>query len=441
VNSVNVAGVDDTGQVQTFSALETTVLAYITEQRWLELAIDLIRTGQPEACNPLDPDLPSGSEENIANRVADELRALGFSTRLIAAEPGRPNVLGEWKGSASGRTLALNTHLDTYPANEPQRWTKTGGDPFRPTRHGDWLYGRGTSDTRGNLASTLLAAQALVEAGVKLGGSLICVYTVNEEKNGPAGSIHLTQDLGFKPDAIIVAEPTAWGGDSDDWGLSISVANSGHGLIEVLLDGVKSHLWRPDVAINPIEAMVRLLPSLTGAVLTYDTEQLRGHTPPSLVPLRVEAGIPGELQFTPGSCRVILGAVGLLPGMSMDGILSEIRNRIASALLDPGFTVSVRQFPASLFVEGTHSLPADQQPCTSIRSAYRRLLGEEPLINRKNAFNDTIRFREAGIPAVTFGPGEDSWAPDNEAISIPKAVAAAKLYALTIMDFFAVRDA
>ena len=52
----------------------------------------------------------------------------------------------------------------------------------------------------------------------------------------------------------------------------------------------------------------------------------------------------------------------------------------------------------------------------------------------KMLFNDTIRFREAGINAVTFGPGEDGWNPDNESISISKAVIAAKMYALTIAN-------
>ena len=56
----------------------------------------------------------------------------------------------------------------------------------------------------------------------------------------------------------------------------------------------------------------------------------------------------------------------------------------------------------------------------------------------RNAFNDTIRFREAGINAVTFGPGEDGWNPDNESISITKAVMAARMYALTIMDILEV---
>jgi acetylornithine deacetylase len=66
--------------------------------------------------------------------------------------------------------------------------------------------------------------------------------------------------------------------------------------------------------------------------------------------------------------------------------------------------------------------------------------GAEPKPNRKNAFNDTIRLREAGINAVTFGPGEDGWAVDNENISVTKSVMAARIYALTIMEILGVRS-
>lgn len=64
----------------------------------------------------------------------------------------------------------------------------------------------------------------------------------------------------------------------------------------------------------------------------------------------------------------------------------------------------------------------DQEPCVSLVKSSERLLGKTPEPNRKNAFNDTIRLREAGMNAVTFGPGEDGWAADNEWISITKSV-------------------
>jgi acetylornithine deacetylase/succinyl-diaminopimelate desuccinylase-like protein len=102
--------------------------------------------------------------------------------------PHRLRLRGSDRAGAasSGSTLILDDQLDTYPAGDPSRWDKTGGDPFRPTRDGDFLYARGTSDTRGNLACTILAVEAIRRAGICLNGTLKCVYTVDEEKNGRA---------------------------------------------------------------------------------------------------------------------------------------------------------------------------------------------------------------------------------------------------------------
>ena len=42
--------------------------------------------------------------------------------------------------------------------------------------------------------------------------------------------------------------------------------------------------------------------------------------------------------------------------------------------------------------------------------------------------------------AITFGPGEDGWAVDNENISITKAVMATRIYALALMQILGVRQ-
>lgn len=167
-----------TGDMQRMSERELTdlerrVLERITEDRWLSLTTEMVRTGQPRSVNPLDPDIPAGEEESIALFVAGRLEAMGMPVEKHESQPHRPNVVGRLAGSGGGPSLMLNDHLDTYPAVEPERWDKCGGDPFRATRHGDWLHARGTSDTRGNLAASLLAVQALVEEGVKLKGDLV----------------------------------------------------------------------------------------------------------------------------------------------------------------------------------------------------------------------------------------------------------------------------
>jgi acetylornithine deacetylase len=432
------------------SDLEARVLSGITEERWLALATELIRTGQPRSGNPLDPDLPPAEEEAISMLVAGKLEAMGMQVSKHSAQPHRPNVLGVLKGREGAPSLILNDHLDTYPAVEPEKWHMTDFDPFKATRHGDLLYARGTSDTRGNLAASLLAVQALVESGVKLDGTLMCCYTVDEERNGSNGSIYMLNEVGLTADYEITAEPTAWGDVSKTdtsktdisktWGMNLSIANSGHCLVEVTVRGVKSHIWRPDISINAIMEAARLLPNLQAMAFSHTPSEFMGHTPPCCSVVRVRGGLPGEMQFSPDTCAITLAVVGIVPGMTLAGIIADIE-RVAHETFagsnKPG--IDVRQVPGSLFVNATEPVSVEEEPCRSLRAVYRRLMGCEPGVNRKNAFNDTIRFREAGIKAVTFGPGEDGWAVDNENISITKAVMATRIYALTIMQILGLR--
>ena len=103
-----------------------------------------------------------------------------------------------------------------------------------------------------------------------------------------------------------------------------------------------------------------------------------------------------------------------------------------------GLRAEARRFPGALFVAGTAELDANAEPAAALARAYRTVLGAEPKHYRKNAFNDTIRFAERGIAAVTFGPGEDGWPPFNEYIRIGKSVAATKILALAVMDLLEV---
>ena len=418
------------------------ILENITEEKWLKLATQLIKTGQPMASDPLDPDLPPAQEEAIAMLVAGKLEALGMEVNTYESMPHRPNVVGILKGSGDGPVLMMNDHMDTYPVVEPHKWDKTNFDPFQATRHGDLLYGRGTSDTRGNMASAILAAQAIVAEGVELKGDLMYCLCVDEERDGTHGSIYLMNEIGIQADYSITAEPTAWeNNNTAEWGMNISVANAGHCLIEIKVIGQKAHIWRPDTSNNAIVEASSLIPLLQNIEFSYQPTELMGHTNPCVTIVRIKGGLPGEMQFSPDECQITLAVVGIVPGMSLESIVSDLNSVVGKHFSGrKDITFSINQVKDSLFVDATDPVPEDQEPCVSIVNSYQKLMGgKTPIFNRKNAFNDTIRFRHAGINAVTFGPGEDGWDPDNESISIPKAVLAAKIYALTILDILGVK--
>jgi len=428
-----------TAECDDLTELERRVLNRITEQAWLDLTCELVPAGQPDAENPLDPDEPPAREEGAALFVADKLRAMGFDVSLPTKREGRPNVVGILEGAGDGPSLILNDHLDTYPAGDWSAWTMTGGHPFRPTRHGDRLYARGTSDTRGNLACTLLAVKAIRDSGVKLNGTLKCVYTADEEKNGPDGSIFLLDECGLDADYTIVCEPTGWTRPDGHSGMGIAVANGGNFLIEIETRGVKSHLWRPDTGVNAVAKMARLLTAFETMTFTHMPAPLAGGTPPMVAIIRVQGGEKREMQFTPDVARAVLAVVGILPGMTPTSVMADIQMVIdAQTAADPTLQATARPYPGALFVDGTQEQDGGANPTVALSRAYERILGEAPMLYRKNAFNDTIRFAERGQAAVTFGPGEDGWPPINEYIQISKSVAATKILALTVLDLLGV---
>ncbi len=416
--------------------LQKQVLAGITQEKCVQLIKDLVPTGQPGCGNSIDPEFPMAHEEDISRQVGQHLQSLGLDVEWVAAIEGRPNVVGRWNDGLPGPSLIFNDHLDTYPSCDPAEWHMSGHNPYNATLQGKYLYGRGTSDTRGNMTCQLIAIEMLRQAGVKINGELICAYTVDEERHGRAGALHLLNEYGLTADYEITAEPTSWT-DGDDWGIGIALAHSGLCLVDIETTGVRSHIWRPDEGVNPVLHMAQLIEALRKTTFTHETPQIYGPTQPSICPVKIEAGQIGEGQFTPPSCKARIWVIGLVPGMTYESIVQDMKKVITQLQAeDPNFQATITKVEGETFVPASIEVSEDAEHVQALSRAYQQILGKDPVLYRKNAYCDTLRFSHSGIPSITFGPGEDGWPPVNEFIDMDKVVAATKIYALFLLDFF-----
>ena len=422
------------------SELEQKVLDAIDREKCLALISKMVPIGQPVCSSSIDPEYPPACEEDISNFVAEYLESIGFAVQQVSKVEGRPNVVATWDDGRPGPTVILNDHMDTYPAGDPSEWTKSGRNPYNPTLQDNrYLYSRGTSDTRGNLACHLLALAALRKAGVKLTGKITCAYCVDEERHGGAGAKFLLEEWGLKGDYEITVEPTSWTNSPEDWGIGIAVAHSGCCVLDIEIRGVRSHIWRPDEGSNPILHMVQILEALRTTRFAHQTPKIYGPTQPSICPVRMEAGKIGEGQFTPPWCRARVWVVGVVPGMTAESIVADINTVITRLQAEePAIEVTVTQVEGETFVPASIEVPDDSPHVMAISRAYEQILGKAPILYRKNAYCDTLRFSQNGIPSITFGPGEDGWPPVNEYIDMDKVVAATKIYALALMDLMQV---
>jgi acetylornithine deacetylase/succinyl-diaminopimelate desuccinylase-like protein len=114
--------------------------------------------------------------------VCDFVRRVGGTAELTPFGE-RELALGEIpasNGAGNAPTVLVYNHFDVQPPAPLELWES---DPFELDVRGEWAYGRGVADDKGQLWLVLKAAQRLVEAGA-LPVNLRIAYDGEEEIGG-----------------------------------------------------------------------------------------------------------------------------------------------------------------------------------------------------------------------------------------------------------------
>jgi acetylornithine deacetylase len=333
------------------------------------------------AIDSINPDLvPGGAgEAAIAHFVANWLLDAGFEVTLDEPAPGRPSVVGIARGSGGGRSLMLNAHLDTVGVAGMEH-------PHEPRVEGNRLYGRGAYDMKGGLAAIMLAAAEAKQRGLR--GDVI-VTAVSDEEFASLGTDSIV--LRWHADAAIVTEPTA---------LDLCLAHKGFVWLEVEVTGKAAHGSRPDLGVDAIVQMGKVLVGIEQVQKTLESRPahpLLGHG--SLHASLITGG--QELSSYPERC--VLGIERrTLPEETPDIVLAEIQRILEPlAAADPTFAATVRVTLARAGLE----VPPDAPIVQAVRGAATALLGHEPKPFGAAWWMDSAILGSSGIPTVIFGPG------------------------------------
>jgi acetylornithine deacetylase/succinyl-diaminopimelate desuccinylase-like protein len=134
--------------------------------------------------NPPGNELPA--QEHLRALLADA----GFECELLAAQPGRPNLVARLRGAGDGPTLCYLGHVDTVLA-EPSEWSR---DPWSGELAEGCVWGRGALDMKSQVAAEVAAAVSLARSGWRPArGDLLVVAVVDEETGGALGAEWLTK--------------------------------------------------------------------------------------------------------------------------------------------------------------------------------------------------------------------------------------------------------
>jgi succinyl-diaminopimelate desuccinylase len=169
------------------------------------LAVDLIRF---PTINP-----PGENYRPCAEYIGTRLARRKFAVEYLRAEGAvgdsdrypRTNVVARFEGKHPGKCVHFNSHIDVVEVGHG--WTV---DPFKGVIKDGKLYGRGSCDMKGGLASSIIAAECLIDLVPELAGCIEISGTVDEESGGYAGVAYLAERGYFsKPrvDHVIIPEP------------------------------------------------------------------------------------------------------------------------------------------------------------------------------------------------------------------------------------------
>jgi len=418
------------------------------ERRFPEAVDFLTRLVATQSVNPLQPGVDgaryAGGERAANTVVADWFARLGAETSWVAADEERPNVVSVIAGSGGGRSLGFNAHIDTVAPQSDDAWTVR--------REGARLHGLGATDMKGGHAAIWLALAALRDAGIALAGDVQVHSVVGEETMSHELGTTAVIEAGFRPDAVVVAEPTS----SAELPGRIYNSAAGNYLFHLELEGRSTH-WvnrarairaggeGDEIGVNAIDKAVYVYQAMRQLEEQWAFTKRHPAFPPGafvLHPgvLRADVGFPSTPYF-PDRARIDY-LLSFPPGETAEDVRAEVEGHIRLAeRMDPW----LREHPVSFTWTDTWP-PSYTDPATDfVRAALdvrNDLSAEDPGIPRAPGAetasyqSDSAFYEAQGIPAVVCGPGDITCAHAAEEWVDTDAVRSlARYYARLMLDW------
>jgi succinyl-diaminopimelate desuccinylase len=331
---------------------------------------------------------PGIGEQAMAEAVLAQLGTTGFTFDVVEFAPGRPSVAATLEGSEREPRLVVNGHMDTVAIGDADRWT---AGPFSGEVRDGAVWGRGAVDMKGGLAAQIGCARALARRRAQLRGSLVMHFAAGEECGEP-GTVALIE-RGHTGTWGIVTEPTA---------LKVATAMRGVCWFRIRIDGRSTHGGTAQAGLNPAQPMGALLTRLERytAALHERRHPLVERATCSVTMVR--AGV--QHNAIPDSAEIVVDR-RLLPGETPEQVARELE-----ALADEA---GCRSGGFSCRIEPLHhafvpaEVPSDSPFVSTVRTAAELITGgPAEIIGTPYGCDVRNLVHEAGMEAITFGPGD-----------------------------------
>jgi len=352
---------------------------------------------------------PPGNEyARCAGVIAQKLTEIGLEPRVI----GNCVTAGHGEGE---RMLHFHGHYDVVPRSVEGQ--------FDPAIKGPNLFGRGSSDMKGGLASMIYAVQALRRALTRLKGRVELVIVPDEETGGERGSAWLSQsdDFGKGSIGMLTAEPTS----GVVWN-----ANRGAISLRVHVKGKPAHVGLSYQGVNAFQRMFVIAGELDKLRCEIEERETRFQIHPraarrSILMMGGECRGGSNFNVVPEKCSFTVDR-----RINPEEDLETEKQRLLDIL--DGHEVEFLQ-------EGRASGVSEEHPLSrTLGGVIESVTGKPPAFEMCPGLLETRFYAQRGIPALAYGPGllSVSHGP-NEFVPIKNLGDCAAVYALVAQAMLA----
>lgn len=386
---------------------------------------------------------PTGYEKEIGEFIYNWFKENDFEVLKQHVIGERFNIIGYVRGTGGGLDLLFNSHMDSEFGGPEDIWmigdrelleTEYG---FNARIEGNRIYGRSVINDRGLLATFLITGKAIKESGIKLKGDLILTAVVGEigmapvdEYQGPQylgkgiGSIHMVNH-GITADYALVAEATDF---------ALTWLENGAAYFKITVKGTPAiytpWIQRP-VALeenpNAIVKMSKIIQAIEKWALEFQEKNKYefdlGVAVPKVNIGAIRGGLPYKPSKTVGICCIYVD-VRIPPNKQPLSVKRELEQLLKKNKIEG----KVEMY---MFRRGYEGKNIEVLKDAIERAYYKFFEKKPPKIRSEttSVWRDINIFNQAGIPAITFGPGFPLKYVDTKDLMM-----ASKLYAAIATD-------
>lgn len=345
----------------------------------------------------------------LIDYCADRLDQAGVACQIIEDQTGGKANLYATIGPEDQSGVMLSGHTDVVPV-DGQDWTKP---PFQAVEDQGRIYGRGTADMKGFVASALAAG--LEAAKMPLKTPLHLAFSYDEEIGcvGVRSMIEMLDQAPVKPLMCIVGEPTH---------MAIATGHKGKTAIEANCIGAEAHSALAPQAVNAIHLACDLIAEirkLQDDIAAHGTRDVAYEIPYTTLHAGIiHAGV--ALNIVPNHAQVKFEIRNLAED-GPDQILARLKEAIT-----PIIAVAQAKAPqADIAFDITNTYPGLETDLNAeVVNLVSSLTGSNARIKVAFGTEGGLFARDLGIPTVVCGPGSmDQGHKPDEYVSLEQLAA------------------